>query len=335
MAKAAPDLLPSTLAAAASKRNRPASISIMFLALLFLFVIIGLNLINPVETQAHPEYGFTPQPPPPPATPTGNDSDQEGDDDEDDSDQPPPHEVTVQIETCNLSCSTGMAPEDKGGGDLLAFASTNNPLNQTAGPIGYDPVSPEMLLHVRLIHLGSGFITEGTISDAKPVSFPVPYPDNWQVFLLDPPEFVTADTVDLAGTNLETLQTNLSKGPLYLGTVQADTDEPQRLPCPLNCPTAAADFKPGPVALPESGADTPSMPVLPFISSGILLFLAFFAYQRYRTLRPVYLPWTTLGKTPARLHADHRVGFDRMAGYLHADRRVDEQEDIISKSWDA
>jgi hypothetical protein len=179
-----------------------------------------------------------------------------------------------------------------------------------------------MLLHVRLLHLGSGFIVEGTISDAKPVSFAVPYPDNWQVFLLDSPEFVTAGPVDLAGTNLETLQTSLSKGPLYLGAVQADTGEPQTLPCPLNCPVAAADFTPVPAALPESGGDTPFTPPLPLIGGGILWVLAFLAHQRYRALRPVYIPWTTLGKTP-RLRADHNV-----------DEWIGKTGDTASKNWD-
>jgi hypothetical protein len=312
------------------KRKRFTSLLIIIPAFLFLFVIIGLNLVNPLETHAHPRYGFTPEPPPPPPPPPGgNDSDE--DEDEDDSDQLPPHDVTVQVEACDmLSCSTGLGPGGDRVGGLLAFASTNNPLNQTAGPAlpAYSPRSHEILLHVRLIHLGSGWITEGTISNAKAVSFPVPYPDEWQVFLLDPPEFTTADTVDLAGTNFETLQTSLSKGPLYLGTVQADTSEPQQLPCPLNCPTAAADFTPvpGPAALPESGTDTPSMPLLPFIGSGILLVLAFLAYQRYRALQPVYLPCPTLEKTPRlrRLRVDRKI-----------DERIGKTGDTASKNWDA
>jgi hypothetical protein len=147
-----------------------------------------------------------------------------------------------------------------------------------------------MLLHVRLIHLGSGWITEGTISDAKAVNFPVPYPDEWQVFLLDPPEFATADTVDLAGTNFEALQTSLSKGPLYLGTVQADTGEPQQLPCPLNCPTTAADFTPAPAALPESGAARSPLPLLLFIGAALLWGMAFLSYQRYRLLLSAPMP---------------------------------------------
>jgi hypothetical protein len=281
---------------AQSKRNRLTSILFIVPGLLFLLAIISLNLINPLETHAHPQYGFTPQPPPPPP-PGGDDSDR--DSDEDDSDQPPSHDVTIQLENCNLSCSTG-AP--------LASVFTNNPLLQTAGPGSYSPVSSELLAHVQLIHQGSGWIAEGIISDAKAVSFPVPYPGQWQVFLLEAPELATGEALELTGADVEMLQASLSQAPLLLGVVEADTGEPQQVACPLNCPTAAADFTPAPApaALPETGAGRPSVPLLPFIGSGILWLLAYLAYQRYRAALPVYAPIVEI--VPAHSHTSHKAG---------------------------
>jgi hypothetical protein len=314
--------------AAASKKNHVASTLLIFPALFFLLAILGFNFMNPLDTYAQPRYGFTPQPPPPPPPPPGGgDSDEDGD--EDGSDQPAPNDVTVQIENCNLSCSTGMGlREGDGGGALLASASTTNPLLQTAGPGSYSPVFHEMLLHVRLIHLGSGWIAEGTISDAKAVSFALPYPGDWQVFLLDAPEFA-GDSPDLTGTNLETLQTSLSKGPLYLGVVQANTGEPQQLPCPLNCPTAASDFTPAPApaALPESGAASLPLPLLPFIGAALLWGMAFLTYQRYRALLPASAPIT--GTALARLRADRRVDSDCRVG-----ESVDKTRDAASQRSD-
>jgi hypothetical protein len=258
--------------AAASKKNYFASLLLLLPVLFFLLAILSLNLVNPSDSYAHPSYGFTPQPPPPPEPPPGGNGSDE-DRDEDDSDQPAPHEVTIQLGPCVLSCSIGMG---SAGG--------------LAGAADYTPVFPEVLLHVQLIHLGSGWIAEGVISDAQAVSFAVPYPGDWQVFLLDAPEFVSGDTLNLAGTNLETLQTSLAQGPLYLGVVQANTGEPQQLPCPLNCPTAAADFTPAPAALPESGAAKLPLPLLLFIGAAFLWVMAFLSYQRYCLLLRVGAP---------------------------------------------
>jgi len=257
-----------------SKRNHLASILIIFLGLLFLLTIIGLNLINPLDTHAHPQYGFTPQPPPTPRpTPTGNDPGQDGDDDEDnDDDQPAPHQVTVQIEGCNLSCSTGAT---------LASASTsqnNNVLAQAAGPGSIKPVSSEMLAHVQLIHQGSGWIAEGTISDSKAVSFRVPYPGQWYVFLIDEPEFATGESLDLTGADVEALQTGLAHASLLLGVVEANTTEPQRVACPLDCPMV--NFLPAPAAMPQSGAATPSRGPLFVMIGGVgLCLLGFLLYK--------------------------------------------------------
>ena len=49
---------------AASKKNHFASTLLILPLLFFLLAILGLNFINPLDTYAHPSYGFTPQPPP-------------------------------------------------------------------------------------------------------------------------------------------------------------------------------------------------------------------------------------------------------------------------------
>lgn len=252
-----------------SKRNSFVSALIILLGSLFLLTIIGLNLIDPLETQAHPQYGFTPQPPPatPRPTPSGPDSGQ--DEDEDDNDQPPTHRVTIQIDGCDLSCSTGAA---------LASSQNNGLLAQTAGPGSYNPVSMEMLAHVKLIHEGSGWIAEGTISDAKPVSFAVPYPGQWQVFLIDEPEFATVEALDLSGTDIEALQTSLSQAPVLLGVVEANGTQLQWVNCPLNCPTV--NFTPPPPIMPESGAATPPVSPLYLMLGGVgLCLVGFLLYK--------------------------------------------------------
>jgi hypothetical protein len=88
---------------------------------------------------------------------------------------------------------------------------------------------------VQLVHQGSGFIVEGELSDSKPTRLSVPYPGQWQVWITHSPRFMTADAVDVTGSNLADLQSQLANGPVSLGLVEANTAGPQLVRCPLAC----------------------------------------------------------------------------------------------------
>jgi hypothetical protein len=169
---------------------------ILLLSIVFIFIFIGLAA--PTTTQAGPDYGLTPTPTslpptanpvsPPTPTPQPTQTHKEPDDDE------PDDEVTFQF-SCNLTCSL------------------DQPLAVTEA-------------HVRLIHDGSGWIAEGTASTDQIAHFRVPYPDQWQVYLIteeDPPRL--------------------------LGTVNANSGA-QLVDCPGDCPQP-------PPALPVTGTKDP------------------------------------------------------------------------------
>lgn len=161
---------------------------ILLLSIIFIFVFIGLAM--PTTTQAGPGYGLTPTPTSlsPTPTPQPTQTPKKSDDDE------PDDEVTFQF-SCNLTCSLDQPP-----------AATE--------------------AHVRLIHDGSGWIAEGTASTGQIAHFRVPYPDQWQVYLItdwDPPRL--------------------------LGTVNANSGV-QLVDCPGDCPEP-------PPALPETGTKDP------------------------------------------------------------------------------
>ncbi|HXV99396.1 MAG TPA: hypothetical protein VEC93_13315 [Anaerolineae bacterium] len=180
---------------------------ILLLSIVFIFVFMGLA--RPITTQASPGYGLTPTPTslpptatpvsPPTPTPQPTQTPKAPDDDE------PDDEVTFQF-SCNLTCS----------------------LDQ---PLAVNEA------HVRLIHDGSGWIAEGTVSTGQIAHFQVPYPDQWQVYLIteeDPPHL--------------------------LGTVNANSGT-QFVDCPGDCPEP-------PPALPETGTKDP----MRFLNMVIMVF---------------------------------------------------------------
>lgn len=153
---------------------------VLLLSIVFISVFIGLAM--PATTQAGPGYGLTPTPTslPPTPTPQPTQTHKEPDDDE------PDDEVTFQF-SCNLTCSL------------------DQPLAVTEA-------------QVRLIHDGSGWIAEGTTSTDQIAHFRVPYPDQWQVYLIteeDPPRL--------------------------LGTVNANSGA-QLVDCPGDCPEPPPDL---------------------------------------------------------------------------------------------
>ena len=204
---------------------------LMLIVSALVLVIIGANLALPADTYAHPSYGFTPQPPPPPGG-GGDDSGDNGGGDSGGSDNElPPDYVWVELDRCDLSCSVGYASKPIG----------------LASPLS----SPtEVQVRVQLIHQGSGWIAEAVISDAGSTRLAVPYPGQWEVFMIGEPELVGATAFDATNLNLEQLRSSLTVAPVSLGLVEANTPEPQLVKCPIACV-----IEPPPETLPQTGGD--------------------------------------------------------------------------------
>ncbi|MBN1218723.1 MAG: hypothetical protein JXM69_07340 [Anaerolineae bacterium] len=234
---------------------------INFVILTALFVslaVIGLAVAAPPDAQAHPPYGFTPPappPPPPPPPPPGGGGDggnSGGSSGGGQSKQPPPDYVIVQIERCDLSCAVD---------DALPGVET--------------------VAHVQLIHQGSGWITEATLSDAQSTRLAVPYAGRWQVFLVSAPELVAPNMLDTTHLNLAQLQTQLTDGAVLLGEVEINADQTQWIKCPLVCVIEP------PPAMPVTGNETPHYPLFGLIGGSLFVLLGLLIfYWGYRFMRP-------------------------------------------------
>ena len=137
---------------------------------------------------------------------------------------------------------------------------------QTLVPINNSVSTVEVLAPVQLIHHGSGWIAEGVISDAKNTRIAVPYPGQWEVFLVAEPQFVTPETIDATSLNLEQLRTQLTNAPVSLGMVETNTATTQWIKCPVDC---VIDLPPP--TLPETGSSDTQLSVLLLLAAGSLL----------------------------------------------------------------
>ena len=214
---------------------------LLILMALGLFAItLAFQIYLPADAQAKPLVGFTPTPTIPDGGGGGGGG---GGGDTDDNN--PPGFIIIQIESCDLTCSV---------------AETDSPATDAAAFLAVIP-APELLAPVRLIHQGSGFIVEGTLSNQRSTRFSVPYPGQWQVVLLAPPQAATGESLNLAPLEPSA----------ELGLVEANVLTPQFVKCPLNC---AVDPPPAiPETLPVTGEDR-SEPVslaLYFLMSGLSL----------------------------------------------------------------
>jgi hypothetical protein len=82
---------------------------------------------------------------------------------------------------------------------------------------------------------------------------------------------MTAEAVDVTGSNLADLHSQLANGPVSLGAVEADTLEPQLVKCPLACMVETPPAVEAPPNLPETGGQ----PVTKMSSSTLLVIIAF------------------------------------------------------------
>lgn len=241
--------------------------SLLVTILLLLTVISLATLFGiPTEVQARPLAGFTPTPEPnppsaPPVTPPENN------DDNDDNSPPdePTDYVVVIIDRCDLSCAANFGQQAGLEFQSLASVSDQAQSGSMAIPVDQTEAEPEMLAQVQLVHDGSGFIVEGTISNFKPTRFPVPYPGRWQVFLLAPPEIISNQPIDNPQLNAA-VAASYSGEPTLIGSVEANTETPQYVTCPVACVTES------PGLLPETGFRVPKhiSLIAALIISGVL-----------------------------------------------------------------
>ncbi len=260
--------------------NQKSTCLILFI-LLFGLAIISLSLAIPPDTHAHPAYGFTPQPPPPPGGGGGDDDDDDGGgtggqpepgSEGGSDDTPPPDYIIVQLERCDLICAADY-PVAEVGQPVEQVAADGTGDQTFAPPL---PIDSEVLAHVRLVHQGSGWITEAILSDAKSTRIAVPYPGRWEIFLIEEPEFSRPEAVDPTRLGLIQIKVQLESGPISLGEVEANVAEPQYVLCPVPC---VIDLPPP--TLPETGANT-TPPVLLFISTAFVGLLLYLTYRTYR-----------------------------------------------------
>lgn len=255
----------------------------LLLALPFIFILLVIQLNAPTAAKAKPLAGFTPTP-----VTTPDDGDDGGSDDDDNPSRrndPPTDYVLVEVERCDLlHCSVSVG-SDQASFQSMSLAGTPDMPQPHFTPLSQPQAQPEMLLPVRLVHDGSAFIIEGELSDVKATRFAVPYPGRWEVWIIGPPRFVTAEAMDLSRSNLADLQSRLVQAPVSLGWVEADTPEPQLLKCPLACVIDEP-----PPHLPETGAATSnSLSLIDLLFSGLgvsLIGLMLWAALHYKRRWP-------------------------------------------------
>lgn len=226
-------------------------------ALLLIGVLATFQLHLPVDVQAGPLPGFTPDP--------GDDGD---DDDGNDVSPPPPDDdsgttptdyVLVRVDQCDLACSgqSQNASAEQSQFEPLAYHIDDAPIAPILLPLAASAVDFEIIVPVRMVHEGSGFIAVGDLSTQRSTHISVPYAGEWEVFLTDAPRFMTAEAVEITGTNLAQLEQALSDGPVSMGVVEANTAETQLIKCPIECvietPPPASDESP--TVLPQTGGN--------------------------------------------------------------------------------
>jgi hypothetical protein len=200
-------------------------------------LLLALGLFSPANLQAHPQYGLTPTPTSPPGGPTP--TPKPPDEDEDD------FFIEVQLPTCDLSCN-------------------------------FDQVV-EIRANVQLIHEGSGWIAEATLSNLGNAQIRVPYEGEYKVWLISSPE-VSGTPIDPAtGQGSELIYPDSL--PALLGTVYT-TSGTQTVECPLICPEVPLD-------LPTTGWQTTLgiQTILAIISATLILIMVSAAFRGKFELR--------------------------------------------------
>ncbi len=194
-------------------------------------LLLALGLFSPANLQAHPQYGLTPTPTSPPGEPTPTPKPPDEDDDD--------FFIGVQLPTCDLSCY-------------------------------YDQVV-EIRANVQLIHEGSGWIAEATLSNLGNAEIRVPYEGEWKVWLVSYPEVFGTPIDPATGQRVEPIFP--ASLPALLGTVYTNSGT-QIVDCPLICPEVPPD-------LPTTGwQSTPGIQtILSIISATLILIMVSAAFR--------------------------------------------------------
>lgn len=201
-------------------------------------LLLALGLFTPTNLQAHPQYGLTPTPTSPPQGPTPTPKPPREEEEED-------FFIKVQLPTCDLSCY-------------------------------FDQVT-EIRANVQLIHEGSGWIAEATLSNLGNTQIRVPYEGEWKVWLVSNPE--------VFGTPIDPVTSQISELiypdslPALLGTVYTNSGT-QTVECPLICQEV-------PPALPTTGWQNTLgiQTILSIISATLILIMVSAAFRGKIELR--------------------------------------------------
>jgi len=258
--------------------NQTKFILIIFIASSFVLSVLSVSFATPSDTYAHPAYGFTPQPPPPPGGGGGgggggtDDGGGGGGGTDTDSNEPT-DTVIVEVGRCDLSCSVEYV--EAGDSELLASVDGAYLPAQNLAVTSSTLPDVEVLIPVQLVHQGSGFIVEQMLSDRRSATISVPYPGQWEVLMINAPQFVTADIIDMTGLNVAQLQADLASDPISLGMVQANAG-PQLVKCPIEC---VIESTPDEFYLPVTGQDKTNASLL--LAAGIF-FLGILTFQLLR-----------------------------------------------------
>jgi hypothetical protein len=235
--------------------NTRAAVSLL-ISILFASTLILINFKLPTSVQAEPLAGFTPSP--------GDDDDDGGGDpsqppasqpDDDSGGDEPTDYVIVRLDQCDLSCSVGAADSETSDFEPLASVVHEGLPYPASVPIIPRTTPIEVIAPVKLVHDGSGFIVDGVLSTHDMTRFSVPYTGRWEVLLTGQLEFMTAEAVDVTGTNLAQLALDVSAGPISLGAVEANVVEVQTVKCPLACVIETPPAVEAAPYLPETGSD--------------------------------------------------------------------------------
>jgi len=262
--------------------NQTKLLLIIFIASFFVLSVLSVSFATPTDTYAHPAYGFTPPPPPPPGGGGGNDDDG-GSAGSDGGGTEPTDTVIVEIDRCDLSCSVEYV--GAGGNEVLSASVDGAYLPAQNLAVSSDPLPDvEVLIPVQLVHQGSGFIVERTLSDSRSTTISVPYPGQWEVLMVNSPQFVTDGLMDMTGLNVVQLQADVIDDPISLGMVEANAG-PQLVRCPVECVIEAEE---SPFYLPETGSE-PTTPVFPPII-GIIFVIGLLILPIYRIYLNKYQP---------------------------------------------
>jgi hypothetical protein len=114
---------------------------------------------------------------------------------------------------------------------------------------------------------------EGDLSDRQDSRFTLPYPGQWQVLMIAPVEFITAQAIAAPDSNLAQVQAAVAANPVPLGAIEADAPAAQVVKCPLVCVITTTPPVEPTEYLPETGQDNLAWQMA-FLINGVMALIA-------------------------------------------------------------